>query len=317
MFSMSEKIAGIDIGGTKINFACVEGEEPGCDVISLKTPGTSRGILDAFYDGVGQLIAKHGIKAIGIATAGTVDLENSRVTGSTGNLPAGYSGLELKKTLEEKFNIPVLVENDANAAAYAEFKAGSAKGHLNTITITLGTGIGGGIIANGKLIRGRSGAGAEIGHIPMTPEKKRKCTCGAWDCWEAYASGTGYALNARELARKIPVNNRKGVLKDKNIDELTTYDVISGLNNNDKFAVEVHNLWEEYLSMGIASLMNVFEPDSVVLSGGMAKFINYDALNAKIRERVVIADTQLVPAKFENFAGLLGAVYLASEKFFR
>ncbi len=311
------KLIGIDIGGTKINFACVQAEDITCEVISLKTPGSAQGILDTLCREIEDLAGQHHVKAIGIATAGTVNLENSKVTGSTGNLPAGYLDLEIKKVLEEKFSMPVFLENDANASAYAEFKAGNAKGHMNTITLTLGTGIGGGIIAEGRLIRGRTGSGAEVGHMPMTPEKKRKCTCGSWDCWEAYASGTGYVLTAREMAGKIPAENRKGILKDRNIPELTTYDVIAGLKNNDSFAVEVHNMWEEYLAMGMASLINIFEPDSVVLSGGMAKFVNYGVLAKKIRERTLTADTRLLPAKFENFAGILGAAYLADQKFFK
>lgn len=308
-------IIGIDVGGTKINFACVEGEHISSEVISYKTPDSSREILDIFYEGINKLIKRNTVKAIGIATAGTVNLENSKVTGSTGNLPDGYRNLELKKLIEEKFEIHVLVENDANAAAFAEYKTGSAKGHENTITLTLGTGIGGGIIANGSLIRGKTGAGAEVGHIPITPEKKRKCSCGAWDCWEAYASGTGYALTARDMAKKIPVENRSGLLKNKNISQLTTYDIIEGIKNNDKFATSVHDLWEEYLSLGMASLINIFEPDSIVLSGGMAKFADYDSLSKKIKERVVIADSLIIPARYENFAGILGAAYLAREKF--
>jgi len=308
-------IIGVDIGGTKINFSCVQGEDISCEVVSLKTPGTAQGIMDTFCEGITSLTAKYNVKAIGIATAGTVDLENSKVTGSTGNLPDGYQDLELKKVLEKEFKTPVFVENDANAAAYAEYKTGSARGHNNTITLTLGTGIGGGIIVEGKLLRGRSGGGAEVGHMPMTPEKKRKCSCGAWDCWEIYASGTGYAINAREMAAEIPAGKREGILKGKNISELTTYEIIAGLNNNDPFANKVHDLWEEYLSMGMASLINIFEPDSIVLSGGMAKFVNYKILSGKIKERVVIAETRLIPAKFENFAGMLGAAYLADEKF--
>ncbi len=308
-------VIGIDIGGTKIIFAQVEGEKVISDVLSYKTPDTSDGILDILYEGIEKLLKSYPAKAIGIASAGTVDLENSKVTGSTGNLPPGYKNLELKKILEEKFKIPVFIENDANAAAFAEFKTGSAKGHLNNITLTLGTGIGGGIITEGRILKGRTGAGAEVGHIPMTREKKRKCTCGNWDCWESYASGTGYVITAREMAEEIPIEEREGILKDKVISELTTYDIIEGLKKDDPFAKKVHDVWEDYLSMGMGALINIFEPDSIVLSGGMAKFINYEILDFKIQERVVVAKTQLLPAKYENFAGILGASYLAAEKF--
>ncbi|HSA06540.1 MAG TPA: ROK family protein [Candidatus Gastranaerophilales bacterium] len=309
-----EKIIGIDIGGTKINFACVQRENIISEVISCKTPDTAEEILNSLCRGIFDLIEKYDAKGIGIATAGTVDLENSKVTGSTGNLPKGYEKLELKKVFTENFKLPVLIENDANAAAFAEFKAGNAKGHLNTLTVTLGTGIGGGIIVDGKLLKGKTGAAAEVGHIPMTYEKLRKCSCGSWDCWEAYASGTGYAINAKEIAQKIPPEKRQGILKNKVISELTTYDVIEGLKNNDFFSIKVHDVWEEYLSMGFASLINIFEPESIVLSGGMAKAVNYEALNSKIKERIVIAETKLIPAQFENNAGIIGAALLLLEK---
>ncbi len=256
---------GIDIGGTKIYFALVENGKIIDEVLSYSTPDSAQGILNCLTKGINNF---SDITAIGIATAGTVDLENSKVTGSTGNLPEGYSELELGKTLQDKFKIPVLIENDANAAAYAEYKEGNAKGHRNTITITLGTGVGGGIIIEGKILKGSTGAAAEVGHIPITWEKKRKCTCGNWDCWEAYASGTAY-----------------NKYKD-------------------------HDMWEEYVAMGLSALINIFEPESIILSGGMAKLINYETLEAKVKERVLLAKTRLLPARFENYAGLIGAALL-------
>jgi len=259
---------GIDIGGTKIFFATVKDREITGEVLSYPTPGTAQGILDCIIEGIKNF---SDLESIGIATAGTVDLKNLRVTGSTGNMPTGYNELELGKTIKDYFKIPVLVENDANAAAYAEYIAGNAKGHKNTITITLGTGVGGGIIVDGKLLRGTTGAAGEVGHIPITWEKRRKCTCGNWDCWEAYASGTAYH------------------------------------KYNDR------DMWEEYVAMGLSALINVFEPESVILSGGMAKLINYETLGLKVNERVLLARTRLLPAKFENFAGLLGAAFLTSD----
>ncbi len=257
---------GIDIGGTKMLFACVEQGQIKGEILSYPTPDTSGAILECILEGIENF---YPVKSIAIATAGTVNLENSKVTGSTGNLPGGYIGLELGKTLRERFKVPVLIENDANAAAYAEFRAGNAKNHGNTITITLGTGIGGGIIVEGKILKGTTGAAAEVGHIPITPEKKRKCTCGNWDCWEAYASGTAYHK-----------------YKD-------------------------HDMWEEYVSMGLAALINIFEPESIILSGGMARIADYELLDKKVKNRVVMARTKILPAKFENYAGLIGAALLA------
>ena len=306
---------GIDIGGTKISMACVSDGKIISEIYSRKTLSTSEGILNCVLNGIETFVKDFDIKAIGIATAGATDKENTRVIGSTGNLPKGYSDLNLKEVIENKFKIKTLVENDANAAAYAEFKIGAAVGHLNTITVTLGTGVGGGIIAEGKLLRGKTGAGAEIGHMPLTWEKKRPCTCGDWDCWESYASGTGYAITAREEASKIPPEYRTGILKDKDITELTTHDMISGYKQGDEFAVRIHELWVEFVLMGLISLTNIFDPESIVLSGGMAKFVDFEDLNKRLDARCHISKTKIIHAKAENNAGILGGAMLALEKF--
>jgi glucokinase len=306
---------GIDIGGTKISMACVSGGNITGEVHSCKTPNTAEGILNCILEGIETFNYDFNIKAIGIATAGAVDKENTQVVGSTGNLPKGYSDIKLKEEIENRFGIKTLVENDANAAAYAEFKAGAAVGHMNTITVTLGTGVGGGIIVDGKLLRGKTGAGAEVGHMPLSWEKKRRCTCGDWDCWEAYASGTGYRITAREMAAKIPPESRTEFLKDKDISKLTTHDIIAGLKQDDEFCKQVHEAWLEFVLMGLISLTNVFDPDSIVLSGGMAKFVDFEDLNKRLDARCHIAKTKIIHAIAENNAGILGGAMLALEKF--
>lgn len=317
---MSEKTGitiGIDIGGTKLVAALVKDGAITGEVLSYKTPDNVEGIKQTLLEAVGAFCQTSTPCAVGIATAGTVNTENTRVTGSTGNLPPGYSDIDFSSLIKDHFGIDVFVENDANAAAYAEFKSGSAKGHNNTIVLTLGTGIGGGVIVDGKLVRGKSGVGAECGHIPLSIEKRRPCTCGAWDCWEAYASGTGYAKNAQEMAAAIPEAERTGILKDKEPADITTYDVIQGIKENDKFALSVHERWEHLLMLGITALVNIFDPNSVILSGGMAKFVNYKKLQKMVDDRVVISKFQLLPAVSDNCSGIIGAGILAYEKFCR
>lgn len=303
---------GVDVGGTKISAAAVHNNQIISEVLTYSTPDNVADLLSTILEAIGSLAGQYKAKFVGIATAGTVNLENSRVTGSTGNLPTGYGGLELKKIIEERFNVKAFIENDANAAAYAEYKMGNAKGHNNTIIITLGTGIGGGIMVNGKLLRGKSGVGAEVGHIPICCDKKRRCTCGNWDCWEAYASGMGYRKNATEMAEEISPEKRIGILKDKNINEITTYDIIEGLRKGDPFAKTVHKRWEELVLLGLIALVNIFDPDSVILSGGMAKFIDFEKMQKELDQRVVISKAKLLPAKTENYAGIIGAALLAA-----
>ena len=306
---------GIDIGGTKISAAAVKDGQILSEVLSYKTPDNSEDILKTVLEAVETLKDQYAAKFVGIATAGTINIDNSKIMGNTGNLPKGYNNIDFKNIIEKKFGILTLLENDANSAAYAEFKMGSAKGHNNAVVITLGTGIGGGIIVNGNLVRGKSGGAAECGHIPITWGKKRPCTCGAWDCWEAYASGTGYAKNAQEMAKEIPVEERTGILKDKNPDILTTHDIIEGLKQNDSFARKVHDRWEELLLLGFTAYANIFDPDSIVVSGGMAKFVDFDKLEKEVNSRIVVSPVKILPAKAGNYAGIIGSASLAVEKF--
>jgi glucokinase len=304
---------GIDIGGTKISASAVQKGEIIGKIHAYKTPLTTEGILSTVLEAVETINNEHKSKYVGIATAGAVNLENTTVIGSTGNLPQGYSNIEFKKIIEKKFNLQTLIENDANAAAWAEYRYGAAKGHQNTIIITLGTGIGGGIVVNGQLLRGKSGSAAEVGHMQLSWKKERKCTCGAWDCWEAYASGTGYAINAGEMALELKSLDSE-ILKTKQTKTLTTHDIIEGLKNNDPFAQKVHERWEKLVLTGLIGLANVFDPESIVISGGMAKFLNFEKIEKQLNSQLVVPDVKILHASMDNNAGMIGAAMLAVEK---
>ena len=199
-----KKALAFDIGGTKIYSTIID--ETGniiADIDKFSTPKT----IDEIKSILKSQIIKHEDKVdiIAIATAGAVNNENTAVIGSTGNLPKGYYTINFSELSNKK----VFLENDANAAAWAEYILGSSKGTNVSVMLTLGTGVGGGIIVNNKLLKGKAGAAGEM-HFKLSCDKKRKCTCGSWDCFEAYASGTGLKLTAEEM------------LNDKNV---TTYDV--------------------------------------------------------------------------------------------
>ncbi len=310
---MSTKSAiGIDIGGTKICAAIINNGIISGKVLKHKTPKTAKDILDSVIKLIEELTAINKIASVGIATAGAVNKENSKVIGSTGNLPEGYADINFKKIIEEKFNLKTFVENDANAAAYAEYKTGASKGHQNTITITLGTGIGGGIIIEGELLKGKSGAAAEVGHLQLSWKKERQCTCGSWDCWESYGSGTGYKKTAQEMAKTFE-EFKHSLLKDKNPENLTTHDIIEGRSKKDQFCQKVHEKWEEHLLMGLIALANIFDPESIVLSGGMAKFVNFQKLEEIINKEIVTSKIQLLEAKAGNHAGMIGAAILSNK----
>ena len=306
------KIAGIDIGGTKISGAIIENGQIISEIIKEKTPYDTKKILEIIFGIIENLSKQENIKAIAIATAGAVNNENSKVIGSTGNLPKDYPDVEFKKILEEKFNIPSLLENDANAAAFAEYKVGAAKGSQSSITVTLGTGVGGGIILNGKILKGKSGAAGEIGHLMLGIKPERSCTCGEYNCFEAYASGTGFRRTIQELSEKIP-EFKTSILSDKTKDELTTYDVIAGYKNGDEFCKIAYETWENELIIGLTSLANIFDPDNIVISGGLSGEVNYEKVEKSINEKIVTTPLKLLPAQSGNYAGMIGAALLAEE----
>ena len=307
-------VLAIDIGGTKISACMVEKDKLVSEILKRETPKTTQKILETICELINEFKKNNEIKIIGIATAGAVNNENSKVIGSTGNLPSDYSKTEWKKILEEKYNCFVLLENDANAAAFAESEFGAAKEDNNSITITLGTGVGGGIVIDNKLLKGKSGAAAEIGHIVFGINKNRKCTCGIYNCFESYASGTGFAKTAQQFAKTSELF-KKSFISSKNPNEITTYDIIEGLNNNDEFCKFIYSRWQEEVICGIISLQNIFDTESIILSGGMAKFIDYDYVNEIVNKSIVTTPVKIKQAAFDNNSGMIGAAALAVHKF--
>ena len=197
-----KKILAIDAGGTKIIYAVIN--ENGEFLTEVKKTFTPKKI-DELTNLFKQIISEYEneIHIVSFATAGAVNLNNTRVESSTPNMPLGYNSLDFS-LLSKK---PVFVENDANCAAWAEYKTGAAIGDKNTIIITLGTGIGGGIIVDGKLLRGKSGRAGEIGSMKINSGRNRICTCSRKDCYESYASGTGLKKTAEEIALNSPSFN--------------------------------------------------------------------------------------------------------------
>ncbi len=187
------------------------------------------------------------------------------------------------------------MENDANAAAWAEYKIGASRGTNVSVMLTLGTGVGGGIIINDKLLKGKSGAAGEM-HFKMYPGKRRKCTCGSWDCFEIYASGTALKLDAEEALKNTDV---------------TTYDVIDGFKKGDKKMVDILNRWQNDITVGIKGLANLFDPDCVVLSGSMAQFVDIKKVEEEVNADIVTTPTSIRLATAGNYSGMIGAALLA------
>lgn len=287
---MTKKALAFDIGGTKIYHTIVD--ENGEVIGKIEKHSTPKN-LDALKKILTDAISAHEdeIDAIAVATAGAVNNENSRVVSSTGNLVEGYNQLDFQSLSEKK----VFVENDANAAAWAEHVLGASKCCPSSVMVTLGTGVGGGIILDNKLFKGKSGAAGEM-HFKMYPDKRRMCTCGAWDCFEAYASGTGLKITAEEM-----LNNK----------DVTTYDVINGVKEGCPDMKAVFDTWQNHILVGLTGLANLFDPDCIVLSGSMAEFVDVDFLEIGINSEIVTAPVRVHKATTGNYAGMVGVSLLA------
>lgn len=288
-----KKALAFDIGGTKIYSTVIDenGKITG-EVDKFSTPKS----LDEIKCVLRSQIEKHEneVNVIAIATAGAVNNENTGVIGSTGNLPSGYNTIDFQSLSKKR----VFLENDANSAAWAEYKIGSSKGTSVSVLLTLGTGVGGGIIINDNLLKGKSGAAGEM-HFKMYPDKRRKCTCGGWDCFEIYASGTALKIDAEEM------------LNDKNV---TTYDVIEGVKNGEAKMIEVLTRWQNDITTGIKGLADIFDPDCVVLSGSMAQFVDVKKVEEDVNSDIVTPPTSIRLATAGNYAGMIGIALLAMER---
>lgn len=285
-----KKALAIDVGGTKIyNTIINERGEILEEIEKFSTPKTFGEIQNIFKD----IISRRSNEAdvIAFATCGAVNNSNDGILGSTGNIAKEYPSMNFK-ALSEK---PVFVENDANAAAWAEHIIGASKGMADSIMITLGTGVGGGIILNNRLFKGKKGAAGEM-HFKLRTDNHRKCTCGSYDCFEAYASGTGLKLTAEEISGNP---------------DITTYDVIDGWKKQDKLMCEIFNKWQNDILAGLIGLANLFDPDAIVLSGSMAEFVDTEYLTQMVNNEIVTTPTKIIKAQAGNYSGMIGAALLA------
>lgn len=287
-----KKALAFDIGGTKIYSSIID--ETGkivSEIDKFHTPKSIQGILDILKGQIAKF--ENEVDVIAISTAGAVNNENTAVNGSTGNLVSGYASINFQELSKKR----VFLENDANSAAWAEYRIGASKDTNVSVMITLGTGVGGGIIVNNKLLKGKSGAAGEM-HFKMYPDKRRKCTCGSWDCFEAYASGTALKVDAEEM-----LNNP----------DVTTYDVMDGVKSGDEKMIEIFNRWINDITIGVNGLVNLFDPDCIVLSGSMAQFVDAKKMEQTVNSDIVTSPTSIRIATAGNYSGMIGAALLAFE----
>lgn len=287
-------VMGVDIGGTKICLGIIDAE--GTILYDEKIP-TQFPLYPYLEDNVQRLLEKYpDVKAVGIGTHGFVDPIKGRIIFSTEALP-GWTGTEVKKQLEAATGRRVEVENDANCAGLAEAKFGSGKGLARVVCLTLGTGLGGGIIWDGKLLSGGPhGGAAEIGHMTLYPGGA-ECACGRRGCFEQYVSGTGIQRRIKEAGLDVS--------------PLELFQV----SKTDRQAREIMEGFTYDLAVIISSLQAVFDMDSVVIGGGVSESADlwWSSLSTQLQP-LLLNPVDVAIAKFGNDAGVLGAALLVLEE---
>jgi glucokinase len=309
---------GIDIGGTKILGALID--ERG-EILSEQRVASPAQDADELISAVAELVellqsrADREIVGVGVATAGFIDAEGSTVLFAP-NL--NLRNEPLKDRISARISLPVVIENDANAAGWAEFKFGAAIGSKDMIMLTLGTGVGGAVVSDRQLRRGGFGIGGELGHLRVVPEG-RLCGCGQRGCLEQYASGTAVLRAAKKLANSAgPAGARLAQLQAEH-SELTGHQVYQALLEGDSGAVSVVRDAGTHLGAAIGSLAAILDPQVVVIGGGLSEageliidpirqaFLNH------LPARGYRPELEIVAAKFSNQAGVLGAADLARD----
>ncbi|SHE84446.1 glucokinase [Caldanaerobius fijiensis DSM 17918] len=318
---MSDKkyIVGVDLGGTKLSTVIINksGEilaranvptdaQKGPDAVIQKIKDTIHQVMDE----VGATV--DDLEGIGIGSPGPLDAETG-VIKFTPNLP-GWINIPLKDKVQEEFNVPIKVDNDANAAAVGEGTFGAGKGVKNFVYITVSTGIGGGAFIEGKLFHGENSNGAELGHTTIDMHGPQ-CGCGNYGCWEALASGTAFTKFAIDGLKH---GRRKSLILDMVNGDLEKIDakiVFDAARKGDEYALEMVEREAELLGVGISNIINNFNPRRIIIGGGMSNDLDmmYDRIMKEIDKRALKANAEVVEivrAKLGKDAGVLGAAAL-------
>jgi glucokinase len=315
-----KKVLAFDLGGTKFAFGVVaeNGDILGSDKIETLAKQGPEQAIQRVNLAAQALLKKLNIKpeeliGIGIASPGPLDIAKGCVDGSP-NLP-GWTGYSIVKGLSGFFNLPARIDNDANAAALGEYKFGAGKNKKNMVYITVSTGIGGGVIVDGRLMRGANGNAAELGHLTLNIAGPA-CPCGANGCLEMYASGTAIARRTREA---IQAGAHSQILNlAGSVEEITTHHILTALEKDDALAQKIWNETTEYLGRGLAVVINSFNPEVIVVGGGVTAA--GDLLFKPVREKALryafprlAAVCSIVPAGLGSNVGVVGAAACAFE----
>ncbi|MCJ8006829.1 ROK family glucokinase [Lederbergia wuyishanensis] len=316
-------LLGIDIGGTsvKLAFLTEEGDILHKWEIPTNTENNGSNIIqdigEAVHKKLSELDVSHDmLKAAGVGAPGPIDQEKG-VMFEAVNL--GWpDNFPLRDLMQEAVGVPVAIENDANSAALGEMWKGAGEGAKDLIAITLGTGVGGGVIVNGDIVHGAKGAAGEVGHITAVPHGGYMCNCGKAGCLETVASATGIVRTAKELLADYEGDSQLKALLDSNGD-ITAKDIFDAAQAGDQLALSTVDSLADHLGLALANIGSLFNPERIVIGGGVSKA--GDFLVGKIEQyfkkyafKPVGESTEIVLAQLGNDAGIAGAAWLAANK---
>ena len=312
-----KKRIGIDVGGTNVKLALVD--DKGKILYSNSVPTraemgyeyTVNNIKQAIYDLLKETkLSTKDIEGIGFGFPGQVDYKSGIVRNAP-NIP-GWVEVPIAKLIEDEFKIPTRVDNDVRCAALGELNYGAGKGCENLVCITVGTGIGSGLIINGKLVRGASNAAGEIGHIKLQMHGGPVCGCGDTGCLEAFASGPSIVAMAEEYIKGGKSTKYREMCGDE---QLSPYLVAEAAKAGDPVAKRIFAITGEYIGIGLASVVNLLNPERIIVGGGVADAgdLLLEPLKTTLKSRAMqIAGSavEVVPAQLGNTAGVIGASLL-------
>ena len=295
---------GIDIGGTAVKLGIVDetgkvlckGEQ------SVNFDGYQTPVLDTVRKAAkefltAQAIPVENLSGIGVSATGQIDSRKGIVAGTCGNFP-NYIGSPIKAALEQDFGLPVTVANDANCMTLGEVWVGGAQGYTDVIGVTLGTGVGGGILTGGRLLEGARGLGGEMGHYRTHAQHGLLCTCGAVGCWEQYASTTALVRGAHAI--------------DPNLKDGRA--IFAAAEAGNPLVLDLIERWTDEIAQGLAGMVHIFNPQLILIGGGVSaqeKFL-IEPVAAKVRRSIMPAfaeGLEIRAAQLHNDAGMVGAVY--------
>ena len=310
---MKKYVIGVDLGGTKISTAIstIEGNILANVVLPTKAEEGEVAVLGRIIQSIDEVIVGSStsideVEAIGIGSPGPLDAKKGIII-TTPNLP--FKDYTLVQPLKEKYNIPVYLDNDANAAAIGEYMFGAGKGKESIIYFTVSTGVGGGAVLDGKVYRGHTSNALEIGHTTVDPNGPR-CNCGNLGCLEAMSSGTAIAKKGKEA---VSTNVETSL---KKYDTITSYEVFKEAEAGDEVAKDIIDNALTYLGIGVANAIATFDPEMIIIGGGVSKAgdIVFDTVKKVVNKRCfksMAESCEIVPAGLGSDAGVVGAVALA------